>query len=182
MSRQATQPIPQAPNGDPRAQDAGGVGRSPYLDASLDKAHKLAVSQNHGGVSSEHLLFALTEDVDALVVLGASTVGIDRLRADISTHLAQLPHDTPPGRAILPTQDLLKVLKLAAMAAQQSARRQIDGAIVLAAIIGDASTPSAGLLKAHGLTFNEVIRVLQKGVAAAPPAPPAAQAQAASAR
>ena len=166
MSRQATQTLPPTPG----APDAGGgVGRSPYLDASLDKAHKLAVSQHHGGVSSEHLLFALTEDVEALVVLGASTVSIERLRADITTHLAQLPHDTPPGKAIMPTADLLKVLKLAAMAAQQSARRQIDGAIVLAAIIGDASTPSAGLLKAHGLTFNEVIRVLQR---AAPPALP----------
>ncbi len=154
------------------------MARSQFLDASLDKAHKLAVSQHHGGVSSEHLLFALTEDPEALVVLGASTVNIDRLRADITTHLGQLPNDTPAGKNILPTADLLKVLKLAAMAAQQSARRQIDGAIVMAAVIGDASTPSAGLLRAHGLTFNEVIRVLQKATApsADPASPPAMRA------
>lgn len=163
MSRQATQSAP------PAAQDAPIV-RSQHLDASLEKAHRLAMSQHHTGVTLEHLLFALTEDPEALVVLGASTVDVERLRADITTHLGQLPNDQPSGKAILPTNDLLKVLKLAATAAQQSARRQMDGAIVMAAIIGDASTPSAGMLRAHGLNFQEVIRVLQKSVA--PPAAP----------
>ncbi len=171
MARQATQTVPAAAGAPNRAPEPAGVGRSPHLDASLDKAHKFAVGQHHHNVATEHLLFTLTEDPEALVVLGASTIDIDRLRADIMSHLAQLPNDAPASKSILPTADLLKVLKLAAMAAQQSARRQIDGAIVLAAVIGDASTPSAGLLRAHGLTFNEVIRVLQK---AAPVAAPAA--------
>lgn len=162
MARQATQTV--APPADTPV-----AARSPYLDASLDRAHKLAVSQHHAGVTSEHLLFTLTEDPEALGVLGASTISIERLRADITTHLSQLPHETAAGKPVLPTADLLKVLKLAAMAAQQSSRRQIDGAIVLAAIIGDATTPSAGLLRAHGLTFGEVIRVLQKGSAVPPP-------------
>ena len=176
MSRQATQPAPPLPPNASAADTA--VARSQHLDASLEKAHRLAMSQHHGGVSLEHLLFALSEDPEALIVLGASTVNIDRLRADITTHLGQMPNNAPAGKAILPTMDLLKVLKLAATAAQQSARRQIDGAIVLAAIIGDASTPSAGLLRAHGLTFQEVIRVLQKSAApnpsAAPPPEPGA--------
>ncbi len=165
MSRQATQTQPNS------AKKDVAIARSAFLDESLQKANQLALSQHHAGVSSEHLLFALSEDPEALVVLGASTVDIDRLRGDITTHLGQLPRDTAAGKAALPTADLLKVLKLAAMAAQQSARRQIDGAIVLAAIIGDASTPSAGLLRAHGLTFNEVIRVLQKSSAPAAPVP-----------
>ncbi len=173
MARQATQTTASSP------EAAAVVARSPYLDASLDRAHKLAVGQHHPGVSSEHLLFALTEDPDALVVLGASTITIERLRADISTHLTQLPNDTPPNKPVLPTADLLKVLKLAAMAAQQSSRRQIDGAIVLAAMIGDATTPSAGLLRAHGLTFSEVIRVLQRGALSAPMNPQATEESAA---
>jgi neural Wiskott-Aldrich syndrome protein len=161
MARQATQTaVPPT--------DAQTIARSPHLDAALDRAHKFAVAQRHPGVTSEHLLFALSDDPEALGVLGASTISIERLRADISTHLTQLPNDTPANKPVLPTADLLKVLKLAAMAAQQSSRRQIDGAIVLAAMIGDASTPSAGLLRAHGLTFGEVIRVLQRGQPAAP--------------
>lgn len=168
MARQATQTAALP------AETVAMAARSPHLDASLDRAHKYAVGQHHSGVTSEHLLFTLTEDPEAQGVLGASTISVERLRADISTYLAQLQHDTPPGKPVLPTADLLKVLKLAAMAAQQSARRQIDGAIVLAAMIGDGTTPSAGMLRSHGLTFNEVIRVLQKGSASGQPAQQAA--------
>ena len=54
------------------------------------------------------------------------------------------------------------MLQAAASAAQQSRRRQIDGAIVLAAIVGDGKSPAAGMLKAHGMTFEEAIRALQR--------------------
>ena len=113
---------------------------------------------------------ALTAEPEALGVLSASTVEVSKLQADIAAHLAKLPRDGTPGAAILPNNDLLKVLRLASMAAQQSSRRHIDGAIVLAAIIGDGTTSSAAMLKAHGLTFGEVIRVLQSGVKPAGPA------------
>ena len=54
------------------------------------------------------------------------------------------------------------MLQAAASAAQQSRRKQIDGAIVLAAIVGDGKSPAAGLLKALGMTFEEAIRALQR--------------------
>ena len=84
------------------------------------------------------------------------------------------------------------MLQAAASAAQQSRRKQIDGAIVLAAIVGDGKSPAAGLLKALGMTFEEAIRALQRAntkarlkplAKAAPPAStvPAAEASAASA-
>ena len=60
-----------------------------------------------------------------------------------------------------------KVLQAAGQAAQQSKRRQIDGAIVLAAIVGDGKSPAAGLLEAHGLTFEDAIKALQKAKAQA---------------
>ena len=63
--------------------------------------------------------------------------------------------------------ELMRVLHAAVQAAQKSRRRQIDGAIVLAAVVGDGKSPAAGLLKAHGLTFEEAIRALQKANAKA---------------
>ncbi|MEQ1650089.1 MAG: Clp protease N-terminal domain-containing protein [Hyphomicrobiaceae bacterium] len=157
----------------PSAPEGGAIAKSAQLTACLEKAHRLAVEGGHSMVTLEHVLMSLLGDGEALGVLSASTVDPEKLRADIGAHLSRLPRDGAPGAAIMPNNDLLKVLRLASMAAQQSARRQIDGAIVLAAIIGDGTTPSAALLKTHGLTFNEVIRVLQ-GVAkpAAPPPPP----------
>ena len=67
-----------------------------------------------------------------------------------------------PGTEPRPDAELLRVLQAAASAAQQSRRKQIDGAIVLAAIVGDGKSPAAGLLKAHGMTFEEAIRALQR--------------------
>ena len=53
-------------------------------------------------------------------------------------------------------------MQAAATAALQSRRRQIDGAIVLAAVVGDGKSPAAGMLKALGMTFEEAIRALQR--------------------
>src|SRR5207237_1676383 len=67
-----------------------------------------------------------------------------------------------PGAEPRPDAELLRVLQAAASAAQQSRRKQIDGAIVLAAIVGDGKSPAAGLLKSLGMTFEEAIRALQR--------------------
>ena len=157
---------------------------SQHLGQSLDRAHRLALDQRHGVVTLEHVLFALTDDVDAGVVLSASKVDIERLRGDISGFLGRLseqPAGSGDGTA-RPSPDLLRILQAAAAAARQSPRKHIDGAIVLAAMVGDANTPAAGLLKAHGLTFEEAIKALQLANAEsrtkAPAPPPAAPAAA----
>ena len=72
------------------------------------------------------------------------------------------------------------MLQAAASAAQQSRRKQIDGAIVLAAIVGDGKSPAAGLLKALGMTFEEAIRALQRANTKARLKPPAKAAAAAT--
>lgn len=171
----------QAPPPDP-----GAVAKSTALDDSLGRAHRLAVDQAHGVVTLEHLLFALTEDPEALAVLSTSNVAVERLRADVSAQLGRLSEAGPTAgpNGPQPGTDLLRILQLAATAARQSPRKQVDGAIVLAAIIGDAKSPSAGVLKAQGLTFEEVIRVLQRKAhvqltteAAPPPAAAAPAAQ-----
>lgn len=159
-------------------QDFAGVGKSPSLTASLERAHRLAVERTHGVVTLEHLLLSLTEDLDASAVFAASPVDLGRLRGDLADVLVRVPPPEVAGRAILPNADLLRVLRLAATAAQQSQRSAIDGMIVLAAIIGDGKTAGAQMLAKHGLTFNEVIRVLQSTAqprAAAPAAPQQAQ-------
>lgn len=143
---------------------------SPKLGESLERAHQFARDQSHRAVLLEHLLLALTEDPDAGAVLQASNVDPVKLGTDVSGYLGGLLEDMrAPAGAEPPRADieLLRVLQAAGQAAQQSRRRQIDGAIVLAAVVGDGKSPAAGLLKAHGLTFEEAIRALQKANTAA---------------
>jgi neural Wiskott-Aldrich syndrome protein len=142
---------------------------SPSLGQSLGKAKDFAREQSHRAMTLEHLLLALTEDTDAAGVLRACNIDIDRLGTDVSSYLGNLLEDmrAPPGTEPDADPELLRVVEAARQAASQSRRRAIDGAIVLAAIVGDAKSPAAGLLKAHGMTFEEAIKTLQKASAQA---------------
>src|SRR5438552_2523308 len=137
---------------------------SPNLGQSLERAHRCARDQSHRLVTLEHLLLALTEDAEAALILQSANVDLARLGTDVSGYLGRLLEDmrAEPGAEPRPDAELLRVLQAAASAAQQSKRKQIDGAIVLAAIVGDGKSPAAGLLKALGMTFEEAIRALQR--------------------
>src|SRR5215813_4891315 len=146
------------------AEQLRSIPMSPSLGQSLERAHRSARDQSHSVVTLEHLLLALTEDVEAGLILQAANVDLGRLGTDVSGYLGRLMEDmrAEPGTEPRPDGELLRVLQAAASAAQQSRRRQIDGAIVLAAIVGDGKSPAAGLLKALGMTFEEAIRALQR--------------------
>jgi len=137
---------------------------SQHLADSLQRAHRFAREQSHRLVTLEHLLLALTEDPDATGMLATAQVDLGRLGADVSAYLGGLLEDMRAQGAanLLPDADLMRVLKAATTAAQQSRRRQIDGAIVLAAIVGDGKSAAAGLLKALGVTFEVATRALQQ--------------------
>ena len=137
---------------------------SPNLGQSLERAHRSARDQSHRLVTLEHLLLALTEDAEAALILRSAHVDLDRLSTDVSGYLGRLLDDmrAEPGAEPRPDAELLRVLQGAASAAQQSRRKQIDGAVVLAAIVGDGTSPAAGLLNALGMTYEEAIRALQR--------------------
>src|SRR5262245_43973749 len=137
---------------------------SAQLGESLERAHRFAREQSHRLVTLEHLLLALTEDAEAAAMLQQAGVDLGRLSADVSGYLGGLLEDmrAQSETELQPDADLMRVLKAATTAAQQSRRRQIDGAIVLAAIVGDGKSAAAGLLKALGMTFDGAIRALQR--------------------
>ncbi|MDZ4841340.1 MAG: Clp protease N-terminal domain-containing protein [Hyphomicrobium aestuarii] len=151
---------------------------SQRLVATLALAAEFAHAQHHPDVSLEHLLMALTDDGDAGQVLGASHVDAALLKADVSQFLSGLPsvgHATSIEKLQI-APDLRRILEAAAAAASQGRRREINGAIVLAAIVGDGKSSAAHMLRAQGLTFEEAIKALQRAMAASAP-PPQADAE-----
>jgi ATP-dependent Clp protease ATP-binding subunit ClpA len=153
----------------PSADQLQSIPMSPNLTQSLGRAKEFAREQAHRALLLEHLLLALTEDPEASGVLRACNIDMVRLSTDVSGYLGRLTEDmrATPGTEPGLDAELLRVLEAARQAAQQSRRRAIDGAIVLAAIVGDGKSPAAGLLKAHGMTFDEAIKTLQKASAQA---------------
>ena len=167
------------------ADELGRIAMSPNLAATLARAGDYARAQAHAQLTLEHLLLALAEDADAALVLTVSNIDVARLVAEISEGLGRIEERVPPERAatasLAVAPDLRRILEAAAAAARQSRRRDINGAIVLAAIVGDGRSTAAHLLRAQGLTFEEAIRALQRAQAAAAPRPAPASAPPAAA-
>ncbi len=145
------------------------VSMSPNLTATLTRAANFARQQSHARVTLEHLLLALTEDAEAALILAASTIAVNEMAAVVAAHLAstEAAVETSGASQLSISPDLKRVLDAAGAAAQQG-RRQVNGAIVLAAIVGDGKSVAAQLLRAQGLTFDSAIKALQRTVQAGP--------------
>lgn len=155
----------------PFADALNWVPKTRALAATLSRAHDFARAHGHAGVGLEHLLLSLIEDPDASGVLSASGVELEGLTGDIANFLSGLPEtDTDPPAA---DEALLRILEYAVAAAQQSKRRDVNGGIVLAAIVGEGKSEAAGILREHGMTFQAAIEAI-KGASRPPAAAPRA--------
>lgn len=159
--------------------DLGRIPMSQHLAATLARAASYADAQQHPEVTLEHLLLALTEDQDAAGVLRSSNVDLARLAGDVATHIGQIQdrRDVNGPPQVLISPDLKRILEAAAAAARQGRRGEINGAIVLAAIVGDGKSTAANLLRVQGLTFEQAIRALQRAASTQAPRPDAAPPQ-----
>jgi len=135
------------------------IRKSDNLQFSLERALSYAQERSHPEVTLEHLLLTLTDDPIAAAFLEACGVDVMVIRADalnyIDKQLKPAPGLPPPAPEA--SHGLLKVMAHAAAAAEQSGRPITDGAIVLAALIGDGESQAARILKSHGLTFEVAI-------------------------
>ncbi len=139
---------------------------TPALTAALARASDIAVASGAREVAVEHLLFALCDDPDAVSVLETSRVDVAQLKVETAAYLsAPHPGQRPAAREAPPSSDTARILEAAAAAARGGHRRDVNGAIVLAAIVGDGRSFAAHLLHNHGLTFDEAIRALQRSLA-----------------
>ena len=160
------------------------ISMSPNLAQSLERAHGFAREQAHRAVRSSICCWRsprIPKPLSSSRPAMSTSSGLARMFRAISAVCSRTcAQRTAPS--LDPIRNSLRVLQAAVQAAQQSRRRQIDGAIVLAAVVGDGKSPAAGLLKSHGLTFEEAIRALQKASAQLRSqkfaTPPAAAAQA----
>ena len=158
------------------AVDLPQIPMSPQLGATLARASELAASTGSSEVTLEHLLAALCDDADAGAVLEASSIDINRLKGEVAGYLQRIGGGgEEPGGQLAVSADVRRILEAAAQASRGSRRRDINGAIVLAAIVGDGRSTAAAILQSLGLTFENAIRALQSALtsaaAAEPPAP-----------
>jgi ATP-dependent Clp protease ATP-binding subunit ClpA len=137
------------------------------LEESLHRALALASEHRHEYATLEHLLHALTEDTDAVSVLRACGVDIDKLRKDLSEYLegeldmlvASQVEDPRP------TAGFQRVLQRAAIHVQSSGREEVTGANVLVAMFSERESHAVYYLQAQDMTRFDAVNYISHGIA-----------------
>ncbi len=140
------------------------------LEQTLHRALSLAAERRHEYATLEHLLLSLTEDQDAVAVLRACNVDLDKLRHDltdfIDTNLTDLA--TPRGTDPKPTAGFQRVVQRAAIHVQSSGREEVTGANVVVALFSERESHAVYFLQVQDMTRLDAVNYISHGVAKAP--------------
>ncbi|MFD1378666.1 AAA family ATPase [Fodinicurvata halophila] len=140
---------------------------SPNLEKTLHRALALASERRHEYATLEHLLLALSEDGDALSVMRACGVDVNRLRSDISDYidneLANLINlQTEESK---PTAGFQRVLQRAAIHVQSSGRAEVTGANVLVAMFSERESHAVYFLQEQDMSRLDAVNYISHGIA-----------------
>ena len=138
-------------------RDLGWVLPSQRLNDTLQRADQIATEQHHRELMLEHVVLGLTDDTDAARVLEANGVDVLRFRDYVARYVAAVDYRWPPEQSALPEPDvaLKRIFDVASAAAETSGRNEIDGALLVAAIIGEGTSNAAAMLNQHGLKVDD---------------------------
>jgi len=137
------------------------------LEQTLHRALGFANDRRHEYATLEHLLLALTEDQDAVAVLRACGVDLDRLRNDLSTYLDNELSNLITTRLedAKPTAGFQRVLQRAAIHVQSSGREEVTGANVLVALFSERESHAVYYLQEQDMTRFDAVNYISHGIA-----------------
>ncbi|WP_119677721.1 ATP-dependent Clp protease ATP-binding subunit ClpA [Indioceanicola profundi] len=140
------------------------------LEQTLHRALAFANERRHEYATLEHLLLALTEDQDAVAVLRACGVEIQKLRTELveylDNELTNLITNRPDDAK--PTAGFQRVLQRAAIHVQSSGREEVTGANVLVALFSERESHAVYFLQEQEMTRFDAVNYISHGIAKAP--------------
>ena len=137
------------------------------LEQTLHQALALANERRHEFATLEHLLLALIDDKDAVAVMRACGVDLDRLREDLTTYLNnELESLVVEGAEdAKPTAGFQRVLQRAAIHVQSSGREEVTGANVLVALFSERESHAVYFLQEQEMTRLDAVNYISHGIA-----------------
>lgn len=140
------------------------------LEQTLHRALAHANERHHEYATLEHLLLALVDDSEAVAVLRACSVDVEKLRRDvidyIDNELANLI--TPRRDDAKPTAGFQRVLQRAAIHVQSSGREEVTGANVLVALFSERESHAVYFLQEQEMSRFDAVNYISHGIAKAP--------------
>src|SRR6478609_6251094 len=140
------------------------------LEKTLRRALALANARQHEYATLEHLLMALTEDQDAMAVLRACAVELEKLRGSLTDFLDhELSGLVVEGVVdAKPTAGFQRVIQRAAIHVQSSGRQEVTGANVLVALFSERESHAVYFLQLQDMTRLDAVNFISHGIAKAP--------------
>jgi ATP-dependent Clp protease ATP-binding subunit ClpA len=140
------------------------------LEKTLHRALAYANERRHEYATLEHLLLALTEDQDALAVLRACSVDLEKLRRELINYVDHELTNLVSSHAddAKPTASFQRVLQRAAIHVQSSGREEVTGANVLVAMFAERESHAVYFLQEQDMTRFDAVNYISHGIAKAP--------------
>ncbi len=142
---------------------------SANLEKTLHRALALAGQRRHAYATLEHLLQALIDDQDAVAVMRACNVDIDRLKREVTEYVDnQLSNLIGDGVSeAKPTAGFQRVLQRAAIHVQSSGREEVTGANVLVALFSERESHAVYFLQEQEMSRLDAVNYISHGIAKA---------------
>ncbi|GJL85815.1 MAG: ATP-dependent Clp protease ATP-binding subunit ClpA [Micavibrio sp.] len=140
------------------------------LEQTLHKALGAANDRHHEYATLEHLLFALTDDQDAMAVLRSCGINLpdlrDQLEQYVQSELGYLVNKE--AEEAKPTTAFQRVLQRAAIHVQSSGREEVTGANVLVALFSERESHAVYFLQEQDMTRFDAVNYISHGIAKVP--------------
>ncbi|MGE0755013.1 MAG: AAA family ATPase, partial [Alphaproteobacteria bacterium] len=139
---------------------------SKNLEITLHRALALAKKYKHEYATLEHLLYALTDDADALSVLRGCGIDIGETKKSITrfleTELTSLVIDELEESR--PTAGFQRVIHRAAIHVQSAGKHEVTGANVLVALFSERDSHAVYFLQEQELSRLDVVNYISHGI------------------
>ena len=132
------------------------------LEQTLHRALSLAADRKHEYATLEHLLLGLVDDADAVTVLRACGVDIDKIKKDLTEFLDKDLAGLATDRAgdPKPTAGFQRVVQRAAIHVQSSGRDEVTGANVLVALFSERESHAVYFLQLQDMTRLDAVNFI----------------------
>ena len=143
---------------------------SPNLEHTLRKALEHANMRCHEYATLEHLMLALTEDEDAVAVLRACNVDLERIRTEVEDFIDHNLDSITLEEAVeaKPTQGFQRTLRRAVAHVQSSGANEVTGANILVAMFSERESHVVWFLQKQDMTRLDAVSYISHGVSKVP--------------
>ena len=139
---------------------------SEELEKTLQRALDKAVNCKHQFITLEHLLYALIDDKDAILIFEACEVNQETLREELEIFISKNLSDLVLVGKFdpKPTLGFQRVIQRAVIHVQSSGKKEANGQNILAAIFSERESHAVYFLQKQELTRLNVINFISHGI------------------